>query len=366
MATSVCARGLDIKDLVLVINYDCPNHYEDYVHRCGRTGRAGNKGSAHTFLTMDQGRSAYDIIKALELSESLVPAELRNLWNEYKKEAEASGRKIKTGGGFGGTGFKFNDSEANYTTEKKKFQKAVFGLHDSDDEDVEHQIDKQIEELMTSTKTVKTVTAAEAATTGLITGANMTPGTSVGGLPNQASDKLELAKRLASKINLKNNPKGVSQQAAESYLTGKKGQPLITAKTVADHLAAKLNAKLNYQPTEEDLKNTLDPKEGFQKYEEELVINDFPQQARWKVTSKEALAQISEYSDAGITVRGTYYANGKNIPEGERKLFLAIESTNELAVQKAKVEITRLLKEELMKIQTSGIQHINKGRYKVL
>lgn len=44
IATSVAARGLDVKSLVLVINYDCPNHYEDYVHRCGRTGRAGNKG----------------------------------------------------------------------------------------------------------------------------------------------------------------------------------------------------------------------------------------------------------------------------------------------------------------------------------
>ncbi|VEL26567.1 unnamed protein product [Protopolystoma xenopodis] len=35
VATSVAARGLDVLDLVLVINYDCPNHYEDYVHRCG-------------------------------------------------------------------------------------------------------------------------------------------------------------------------------------------------------------------------------------------------------------------------------------------------------------------------------------------
>ncbi len=33
VATSVCARGLDVKELVLVVNYDCPNHYEDYVHR---------------------------------------------------------------------------------------------------------------------------------------------------------------------------------------------------------------------------------------------------------------------------------------------------------------------------------------------
>ena len=30
---SVCARGLDVKNLILVVNYDCPNHYEDYVHR---------------------------------------------------------------------------------------------------------------------------------------------------------------------------------------------------------------------------------------------------------------------------------------------------------------------------------------------
>ena len=54
VATSVCARGLDIKHLRLVINYMCPNHTEDYVHRVGRTGRAGNKGTAYTFITPDE------------------------------------------------------------------------------------------------------------------------------------------------------------------------------------------------------------------------------------------------------------------------------------------------------------------------
>ncbi|CAF4566714.1 unnamed protein product [Rotaria sp. Silwood2] len=54
IATSVAARVLDIKDLILVVNYDCPNHYEDYVHRCGRTGRAGNIDYAYTFLTRAQ------------------------------------------------------------------------------------------------------------------------------------------------------------------------------------------------------------------------------------------------------------------------------------------------------------------------
>jgi len=53
VATSVAGRGLDVKDLVLVINYHCPNHMEDYVHRVGRTGRAGRKGTAYTFISPD-------------------------------------------------------------------------------------------------------------------------------------------------------------------------------------------------------------------------------------------------------------------------------------------------------------------------
>lgn len=130
-------------------------------------------------------------------------------------------------------------------------------------------------------------------------------------------------------------------------------------------MAAKLNNKLNYQPKEDEDGLLPGQQSVFTKYEEELEINDFPQQARWKVTSKEALAQISEYSEAGLTVRGTYVPPGKNPPEGERKLYLAIESCSELSVQKAKREITRLIKEELLKL--SSAHHVfNKGRYKVL
>lgn len=53
VATSVAARGLDVKQMILVINYSCPNHYEDYVHRVGRTGRAGNK------VGIKDGRSCF-------------------------------------------------------------------------------------------------------------------------------------------------------------------------------------------------------------------------------------------------------------------------------------------------------------------
>lgn len=55
---------------------------------------------------------------------------------------------------------------------------------------------------------------------------------------------------------------------------------------MAEQLAEKLNAKLNYQPKGEEDGKEDEPVETFKKYEEELEINDFPQQARWRVTSK--------------------------------------------------------------------------------
>ena len=79
VATSVAARGLDVKQLKLVVNYDCPNHMEDYVHRVGRTGRAGNTGTAVTFITEEQDRYAVDIAKALRQSGQKVPEAVQKL-----------------------------------------------------------------------------------------------------------------------------------------------------------------------------------------------------------------------------------------------------------------------------------------------
>ena len=50
IATDVASRGIDIEDVTHVINYDAPTSYDDYVHRIGRTGRAGKKGIALTFV----------------------------------------------------------------------------------------------------------------------------------------------------------------------------------------------------------------------------------------------------------------------------------------------------------------------------
>ncbi len=63
VATDVAARGLDVDDVDLVINYDIPNDVENYVHRIGRTGRAGRAGQAFTFVTPREQFKLRDIIR---------------------------------------------------------------------------------------------------------------------------------------------------------------------------------------------------------------------------------------------------------------------------------------------------------------
>jgi ATP-dependent RNA helicase RhlE len=81
VATDVAARGLDIADLPFVINYDLPGTPEDYVHRIGRTGRAGAKGTAYSFVVKRDERALKEIEKLInkafvqEELEGFVPGE---------------------------------------------------------------------------------------------------------------------------------------------------------------------------------------------------------------------------------------------------------------------------------------------------
>jgi len=68
VATDIAARGIDVTGIELVINYDLPDDPENYVHRIGRTGRAGLKGHAITFATSEQGRDVRNIEKIIRTS----------------------------------------------------------------------------------------------------------------------------------------------------------------------------------------------------------------------------------------------------------------------------------------------------------
>ncbi|KAG9327982.1 hypothetical protein JZ751_017018 [Albula glossodonta] len=79
VATDVAGRGIDIQDVSMVLNYDMAKNIEDYIHRIGRTGRAGKSGVALTFLTKEDSSVFYDLKQAiLESPVSTCPPELAN------------------------------------------------------------------------------------------------------------------------------------------------------------------------------------------------------------------------------------------------------------------------------------------------
>ena len=95
MATDVAGRGIDVPNVALVINYDMPLTIEAYTHRIGRTGRAGKKGDATTFLTMGDTEVFFDLKKFLEESKASVPRELANHEASKQKPGAPGGRFIR-------------------------------------------------------------------------------------------------------------------------------------------------------------------------------------------------------------------------------------------------------------------------------
>ncbi|KAF8920150.1 P-loop containing nucleoside triphosphate hydrolase protein [Mucidula mucida] len=79
IATDVASRGLDVKDVGYVINYDFPNNCEDYIHRIGRTGRAGMKGTSYTYFTTDNAKSARELVGILKEAKAIVPPQLEEM-----------------------------------------------------------------------------------------------------------------------------------------------------------------------------------------------------------------------------------------------------------------------------------------------
>ena len=90
VATDVASRGLDVKGVSAVVNYDLPNNTEDYVHRIGRTGRAGCKGESFTFIT----RSGEDmwktmgIVEIMERAGQTIPGDVASMVDNFQQRQQ--------------------------------------------------------------------------------------------------------------------------------------------------------------------------------------------------------------------------------------------------------------------------------------
>merc|ERR1712086_1011168 len=78
VATDVAGRGLDVEGVQQVVNFDLPKTIEDYTHRIGRTGRAGNKGLAVSLVTPEDSDLFYDLTQFFKTANQMVPSELAN------------------------------------------------------------------------------------------------------------------------------------------------------------------------------------------------------------------------------------------------------------------------------------------------
>lgn len=96
VATDIAARGIDVTEIELVVNFDLPDNSDDYVHRIGRTGRASHTGKAISFACPDQGRDVKAIERLIKMQ--LPVQELPNL----PKTPSVSAKSLNRGGGGGG------------------------------------------------------------------------------------------------------------------------------------------------------------------------------------------------------------------------------------------------------------------------
>ncbi|PNP56771.1 hypothetical protein THARTR1_03467 [Trichoderma harzianum] len=91
VATDVASRGIDVRNITHVFNYDYPNNSEDYIHRIGRTGRAGQHGTAITLFTTDNQKQARDLVNVLQEAKQQIDPRLAEM--------------VRYGGGGGGRGY---------------------------------------------------------------------------------------------------------------------------------------------------------------------------------------------------------------------------------------------------------------------
>lgn len=90
LATDVASRGLDVRDISVVVNFDMPTNIEDYVHRIGRTGRAGDKGTSYSFVYAGELGIVPDLVKILkscnqEISPSVMDLKRNAMENRQMK-----------------------------------------------------------------------------------------------------------------------------------------------------------------------------------------------------------------------------------------------------------------------------------------
>jgi len=320
VATSVAGRGLDVPACRCVVNYSAPNHLEDYVHRVGRTGRAGKKGHAYTFVnSVDEAKFAPSVVRAMiEAGQSKnISQELRDLSDSFKEKVK-KGEAKRAGSGFKGKGYTYDSSELSEAQKLARLEKRQAlidaGMIDPDDEEQGMGIDTAGEEAGAAESEADKQEASA------------------------AKDKaLQATKLSAELLSLPGMHDMVMKKAG--FTEAGEGEP----------------------DSASGIRKT-----GDNHYVAEIEINDYPQQARWKVTQKETTSRLQDDFQTAVTLKGEYFAPTRTPAEGERKLYLHLEAISEHILKNGTLEIRRLLNEETLRVGAKGMAGGGGHKYSVL
>lgn len=315
VATGVAGRGLDVASCVCVVNYAAPNHLEAYVHQTGRTGRASNRGVCYTFVnSTDEAKFAPIICRALNEAGQAenIGAALKALSDDFKAKVEKGEAKY-AGSGFKGKGYSYDSNEMTDAQRFAQLEKRQVlidaGLLDPDKGDP------------------------------LLQGELGTVG----------------AKSSGSKKGLEKNEKSSGLKIPDNLTP-----ELLALPGMKEALLRKAGIKVS-TTIDQEAQESKDPSLGYpvqtgdNHWVQEFEINDYPREARWKVTQKETTSRMQDEFRTAVTLKGSYFPPGKEPScTGEKKIYLHLEATSGTILRNAVLEIQRLLNEETLRVNVKA------------
>lgn len=313
IATAVAERGLDVPFLELVINYSLPDHVEAYVHRIGRTGRAGKKGRAVSFFRRRVDDDlAPELADALERSGQLVPEEMYEIAakvRELRREGEASSN----------VGFYRGYRKGRHNFSSTRDQRAVLreaaksaGLEDflSDESGVDS--DAESDDSSDIERRVEVVypngSGPETASSMALTVQGSSGGGALRVKDPKAEDKVAKALLFA-------------QQTSELEKLGEEG------------MEERSNVRLQL----------------------EYPINDLPSEVRGKLQKGAVLRDIAENTSTTIVRKGVFfdprYKHSHRLKDGDRPLYLLIIGKSTAALQDARRRLNAIKTEAMARVK---------------
>lgn len=331
VATSVAARGLDVKHCVLVINYRVPEHLEDYIHRVGRTGRAGQPGFAHTFICPDEADKADGLVEALKSSSQPVPSALLDLAQMHQAQISlgVAKKKSKWSGFTSGQGFKFDSSEKSRVQKDRDTERFKNVLGDDD---------AMVEPPVLS-KPVAPVPVAPA-------GPKAPPPPSgppppqppaqfkAGTLPPSFSAKPPPPRAPVNKAPPPPPPKAASSALVPLAPKQASHGELVLATAGGQQVSAATQYFLTKMGGVVPV-----PAAPQGQLAEEFELNEYPEMARAKGVTRDFRMQLEDRYNVKIQLKGQYIAPGQPVPPGARKLFVEISGSVRANLVRAKKEI---------------------------